>query len=460
MKTLEEIVEELAARPCEEEWFEFKTNCHEANVIGEYISALSNAAALKAADEGYLLWGIHDKTHEVVGTDFDYRATVKGEPLEHFLARQLTPDTAFSFEEGLVDHKRVVVMRTPPARQVPTAFNGKRFLRIGSSKVNLSRFPEREAALFRALLQDPPTMENTPAVSQEMSFTKLFTHYANRGIELRRDTFEKNLGLLTPDGDRNLLAQLLSDASKIPVRVSVFRGKDKTTPLVSVREFGNTCLLSTLEKILEYGDVINLIQADERNRTVAREESPLFKSDVFREAVVNAFVHNKWVDGNAPMVTVYSDRLEIVSRGKLGSSQTTEGFFRGESIPVNRRLSDIFLQLHISERSGRGVPTIVDAYGRDTYEFRENSIALTIPFAWIQEPYSPSEAICEEPPSLTPIQADVYNAIKANPHITQPQLVELLGSSRNTVQRAVSSLREAGLIERVGSNKTGYWEVH
>ena len=43
-------------------------------------------------------------------------------------------------------------------------------------------------------------------------------------------------------------------------------------------------------------------------------------------------------------------------------------------------MSEIFLQLHISEKSGRGVPKILETYGKDAFEFRENSIVVTIPF--------------------------------------------------------------------------------
>ena len=64
-----------------------------------------------------------------------------------------------------------------------------------------------------------------------------------------------------------------------------------------------------------------------------------------------------------------------------------EGFFAGESVPVNRKLSEIFLQLHISEKTGRGVPLITERYGREAYEFRENSIVVTIPFRWINIPF-------------------------------------------------------------------------
>ena len=93
------------------------------------------------------------------------------------------------------------------------------------------------------------------------------------------------------------------------------------------------------------------------------------------------------------MITVFSDRIEILSRGKMPPGQTMEGFFAGESVPVNQRLSDMFLQLHISERTGRGVPKITEVYGKKTYEFRENSIVVSIPFTRVQvDEMTPVEA--------------------------------------------------------------------
>ncbi len=58
--------------------------------------------------------------------------------------------------------------------------------------------------------------------------------------------------------------------------------------------------------------------------------------------------------------------------------------FAGESVPVNQKLSDMLLQLHISERTGRGVPKITEVYGKETYEFRENLIVVSIPFTRVQ----------------------------------------------------------------------------
>ena len=79
----------------------------------------------------------------------------------------------------------------------------------------------------------------------------------------------------------------------------------------------------------------------------------LFDYDAYREAIINTFLYNKWVDLNEPMITVYNDRIEILSRGELAPLQTLNGFYRGHSIPVNEKLSELFLQLHIREKTGR-----------------------------------------------------------------------------------------------------------
>ena len=87
-----------------------------------------------------------------------------------------------------------------------------------------------------------------------------------------------------------MLAQLLSDNCHIPINISIYLGNTPNSPLYTVKEFGYTCLLIALEKVLEYGDVINIMQADERNRIVERKEVALFDADAYREAIINAFV--------------------------------------------------------------------------------------------------------------------------------------------------------------------------
>ena len=328
---------------------------------------------------------MNNDTHEIEGTDFNQYCEYKKEPYQNFLARNLSPSINFSFDEDMINGHRVVLLSIPAATELPTAFNDSRYIRIGSSKCNLKDYPKREVELFKILSNRVETIETMPAKYQDLTFSKLFGYYGSKGIVLNEKTFVKNLGLKNEKGEYNMMAQLLSDDSHIPLRVSIFEGKTKGSNLFSVREFGNNCLLYTLDELLRYGDVLNIIQADERERVVERKDVPLFDNKAFREAVINAVLHNHWVSGNEPMISVFSDRIEILSRGTIPPAQTMEGFYLGESVPVNEKLSEIFLQLHISEKSGRGVPKITEVYGKDAFTFRENSIVVTIPFTRIRE---------------------------------------------------------------------------
>jgi ATP-dependent DNA helicase RecG len=378
------FVRSLIQDNAETEWIEYKENWYDPEQLGEYISALSNGAAIKGQPFGYFVWGVQDKTRNFVGTSFDWKIDYKKEPLENYLARGLNPSLNFKFERVLIEGKTIVVLSIPKAEKYPTSFAGQRYIRIDSSKTNLRDYPHRESALWQLLTEGRPSLANTIADNQELTFEGLWMFYASKGVSLNKDTFKKNLNFLNKAGRYNKMAELLSDQNHIPFRVSVFAGKSKTDPMYSVKEYGNKCLLISLSEILSYFDAINIPQADERNRKVERKEVPLFDSDALREAVVNAVLHNLWTDENAPMVTVFSDRIEILSHGGIPFGQTKLGFLSGESVPVNKELSEIFLQLHISEKTGRGVPRIVKAFGENAFEFNENSINVTIKFRKIQ----------------------------------------------------------------------------
>ncbi len=467
MIQVKKIVADLIQYSSEREWFEFKKNWFQPYELGEYISALSNSAVFEGRSFAYFVWGIENDTHEIVGTEFDYNCDVKNEPLKHYLSRQLSPYIDFQFAEDEIQGKRVVLLQIPTTKTIPLAFDNERYIRIGSSKEKLRKYPEKEANLFYYLRSGHPTIENTPSEYQDLSFEKLLIYYGAKGIKLNSETFMKNLSLYTEDNKYNILAQLLSDNSHFPLRVAIFSGTKKSDPLFSVREFGNQCILYTLDEVLRYGDVLNILQADERNRIVERNEVPLFDNAAFREAVINAFVHNKWTSGNEPMISVFSDRIEILSRGTIDPEQTLEGFFAGESVPVNKKLSEIFLQLHISEKTGRGVPKIVDTYGKSVFEFRENSIVVTIPFNWInvidkrlQDVGNKTNVGNKTDFNALSSRDKIFSVISNNTHITKNEIMLLLGLSKTTVDRNIADLKKTGKIERKGSKKTGYWVIN
>ena len=116
------LIHDLLEYPNEQEWFEFKASWNDPHDIGEYISALANTAAFHGRDFGYMIWGIDDESRQVVGTLFDPEKDVKHEPLKHYLARQLTPDTAFGFYELKLEGKRCVLLEIAAAKNVPVSF--------------------------------------------------------------------------------------------------------------------------------------------------------------------------------------------------------------------------------------------------------------------------------------------------------------------------------------------------
>lgn len=144
------LVRELAKLPHETEWVEFKVNNSDPQGIGEYISALANAAALNGKAHAYLLWGVENGIHEIVGTTFDPTSARKGnEPLESWLLRLLTSKIHFRFDVVEVNERRVVILEIERASHDPLSFGGTEYIRIGEVKKALKEAPDRERDLWR-----------------------------------------------------------------------------------------------------------------------------------------------------------------------------------------------------------------------------------------------------------------------------------------------------------------------
>jgi len=69
MENLDLLIKKLCKLSTETEWVEFKHNNNEPNVIGADISALANSAVIADHDHSYMVWGVDDKTHEIIDTN-------------------------------------------------------------------------------------------------------------------------------------------------------------------------------------------------------------------------------------------------------------------------------------------------------------------------------------------------------------------------------------------------------
>lgn len=131
----------------EDEVVEFKKaeNSFDFDDLGKYFSALSNEANLRDKDFAWLVFGVLDKTREIVGTA--YKSSMKSlQKLKYDLSQHTTDRNTFrDIYELMVEGKRVLMFQIPAApRGIPMAWQGHFYARRGESLValDISKYEE------------------------------------------------------------------------------------------------------------------------------------------------------------------------------------------------------------------------------------------------------------------------------------------------------------------------------
>jgi ATP-dependent DNA helicase RecG len=153
LKILLETLQQLLSLPQEGATVEFKSNWENPPDIGEYLSALGNAAALERHERAWMVWGVDNRTHAITGTSFNpFKAKGEGkQSLIMWLTQLTSPHPDFQFHEISHPKGRVVMLEIHPPRTAPLAFKGIRYIRIESHKTRLSEHPGKEARLWEVL---------------------------------------------------------------------------------------------------------------------------------------------------------------------------------------------------------------------------------------------------------------------------------------------------------------------
>jgi predicted HTH transcriptional regulator len=121
-------------------------------MIGKRCAAMANAARIDGQDMAYMVWGVEDGSHVVIGSDFNPDARKVGnQALPLWLANSLQPSIAFSFRAVEHPQGRLVLLEIPAATGAPVSFNGVPYIRIGSATPKLTDYPERYQQLIERL---------------------------------------------------------------------------------------------------------------------------------------------------------------------------------------------------------------------------------------------------------------------------------------------------------------------
>jgi len=156
---INKLIEDLIKLPQETEWVEFKKDNYYHKLIGEYISALSNSACLHNKDYAYLVFGIENETHKIIGTKFkpkEYK--IGNEELENWLLRKLQPRVDFKIIEHVYNNLPIVIFKIDPTHNTPTKFDKIAYIRVGTYKKKLSEYPEKERKIWKRI--DIPSINN------------------------------------------------------------------------------------------------------------------------------------------------------------------------------------------------------------------------------------------------------------------------------------------------------------
>lgn len=369
------LVLELCALPRETEWVEFKVNEAEPRGIGEYISALANAAALAGKAFAYLVWGVRNEDHVPIGTTFDpHAARVGNEELESWLLRLLEPKIDFHFFAVEIEGNCVVLLEVARATRHPVRFSGKEFIRIGSYKKKLKDFPEKERALWRIFDQTP--FEHGIAVERVSSEDALnLLDYPAYFDLLERPLPENRDGILECLADDHLIRRCDAGGWNITnlgaillakrldafqglrrkaVRVVQYRGNDRTTTLKEQQ--GAKGYACGFKGLIEY--INGLLPANEFIEQALRRSVPMFPELAVRELVANALIHQDFfVTGTGPMVEIFEDRIEITNPGV-----PLVDVLRFVDTPPrsrNETLASLMRRFRICEERGSGIDKVV-----------------------------------------------------------------------------------------------------
>lgn len=369
----------------ENEWIEFKKDKPQSSEsIGEYISALANSAALHNISKAYLVYGVDDITHEVIGTTFEPKRTKIGnEEIESWLHRLLEPQNDFIINNIVYNEKRVVIFEIDPAKNAPVSFSGREFIRVGSYKKPLKEFPEKERKLWQVfsafcfedeIAKSGVTINEVLSLLDILAFFKLlkipYNEYSTSTETILSNLIQyeivisKNNTLHITNLGAILFAKNLDDfksLSRKRVRVIKYKGTNKLN--TEFEQEGSKGYAVGFQGLIKF--IIDKLPKNEVIKEALRQETTLYPEIAIRELVANALIHQDFtITGTNPMIEIYDDRIEITNNGK--PLIEVNRLIDYKPISRNEKLAKLMRLMGICEERGSGIDKVISAI--ETYQ--------------------------------------------------------------------------------------------
>ena len=332
---------------------------------------LKTVSAFSNYDGGTILFGVDDD------------GNIKGLPdvkqacldIENKINDSITPQPDYTLE--IQNNDQTIKLTVKSGLQKPYLYKSKAYKRNDTATI------EVDTLEFSRLVLDGKNIrfEELPCKDQELSFEILHRKLKEtvRIENFDKDTL-KTLNLYDDVNGFNNAAGLLADKNYFP-GIDIVKFGENISIIQKRSTFENVSVLEVYEKAIEvFRDYYQyeVIQGADRKKMEKIPEA------AFREAIANTLIHRVWDVDSQIRVSMFDDRIEIVSPGGLPSGITEEEYLFGKlSALRNRNLANVFYRLGFVEIFGTGITRIKQLYAealiKPDFEVSENAIKIVLP---------------------------------------------------------------------------------
>jgi len=378
-KQLEKLLNDLVFLPVETNWVEFKKGKGSITneQIGEYISAMSNGATIANKPFGYLVWGVQDAPHRIIGTNFSFINAKEGnQDLELWLRNLLHPKVKFEIYEFMYNGLNILLLRIPAARGEPTNFKKKPHIRIGSNKTDLRNFPEYIRMIYNSL------DDWSAGIVDDASHNDLDP----KAVKLARNKFaERNTRSSYADQIDGWDDITFLDKAKITINGNITNtaiillGKEESAHYIlpslaeitwkleaeekAYEHFGPPMLLNTTSVLQQIRNVKYKFFPDNELLSTTVDK---YDTRTILEAIHNCIAHQDYSFNSRIIVTEKVDKLIFSNAGSFFEGHP-EDYTEGDKTPERYRnswLAQAMVNLGMIDRLGYGIHTMYLAQRR------------------------------------------------------------------------------------------------
>ncbi|WP_288520032.1 RNA-binding domain-containing protein [uncultured Holdemanella sp.] len=396
------------------------------NTFLETVSAFSNY------DGGEILFGVDDDGN-IKGLSNVKQACLD---IENKINDNISPQPNYTLE--IQNSDQTIKLSVKSGLQKPYLYKSKAYKRNDTSTI------EVDTLEFSRLVLEGKNIrfEELPCKDQKLSFEIL---QSNLKEKIQIETFNKDtlktLNLYDDVNGFNNAAGLLADKNHFP-GIDIVKFGENISIIQKRITFENTSVLDIYEKALSvFRDYYQyeVIQGADRKMVEKIPEA------AFREAIANALIHRVWDVDLQIRVSMFDDRIEVVSPGGLPSGITEDEYLSGKlSVLRNRNLANVFYRLGFVEIFGTGITRIKQIYSeasvKPSFEVSENAIQIVLP-------------VYEESTNLTKDEKVVYKLLSRNMLKSMSEIAPYISFGKSKTTKLLKDMEQKGVIAIEGKGK-------